>query len=534
MARQFERCLPEEVGIPSAAIHAFLDAVENGGFTQMHGLMIMRHGKVCAQGWWAPFAPGVRHCDHSLSKTYTATAVGLAQREGLLRLDDRVCDLLAEKMPPQPQDAVVRMTVRDLLVMGHGAEEERPDYPVDWLETFFRLPVTHAPGTFWRYNSHTTAVLCAIIEKLSGQSLLEFLTPRLFLKIGIDPTNVICRRGADGTCLGGMGMFTTTQDNLRLMKLYLDGGVAGGERLLDEQFVREATSSRMDTMPAHAHTPYIYDNCLGYGYQIWMCRPEGSYRADGAYGQFAVVVPSLDLIVSIHEAGFLGELMGHSDLYRLRGQENHQLHGPQATLNALFDLLVPQIHAGVDSLPAGEAAHRLQERLRRLAVPHPYPAGTDFAGRTLGVTLRPEAQKVSFGVLYPRKRQQIRYPGADVIHLDVRDRMLKITWLEDGQERVLLADMQGSRTQGCLIYTYEREVLTKISTTAWWDEAGALQLSVLWYESEVENRFSFAFDGDRVCVDKWFTFGTFAGLQKERCVYRVSPAEGEEHHGKTV
>ncbi len=82
--------------------------------------------------------------------------------------------------------------------------------------------------------------------------------------------------------------------------------------------MHDATTERMDTWPAHAHTPYIYDNCVGYGYQIWMCRPEGSYRADGAFGQFSVVVPSLDLIVSINEAGFLGELMGHSDLHLLK------------------------------------------------------------------------------------------------------------------------------------------------------------------------------------------------------------------------
>ena len=90
MIQRFERCLPEEVGIPSEAIDAFLDELENGGFTQMHGLMIMRHGKVCAEGWWAPFAPGLHHCDHSLSKTYTATAIGLAEYQGLLKLSDRV------------------------------------------------------------------------------------------------------------------------------------------------------------------------------------------------------------------------------------------------------------------------------------------------------------------------------------------------------------------------------------------------------------------------------------------------------------
>ena len=157
MIQRFERCLPEEVGIPSEAIDAFLDELENGGFTQMHGLMIMRHGKVCAEGWWAPFAPGLHHCDHSLSKTYTATAIGLAEYQGLLKLP--------VKMPAQMSDRLSRLTVRDLLVMGDGSEEEETTYPADWLERYFARPITHEPGTFWRYNSHTTAVLSAIIER---------------------------------------------------------------------------------------------------------------------------------------------------------------------------------------------------------------------------------------------------------------------------------------------------------------------------------------------------------------------------------
>ena len=519
MNERFARCLPEEVGIPSGAIDAFVTRLEDGGFTQMHGLMIMRHDKVCAEGWWAPFAPGLHHCDHSLSKTYTATAIGLAQYEGLLHVNDRVCELLPDKMPEDMGAWTRETTVRDLLVMGQGSEEEDPDYPEDWLHAYFAKPVQHEPGTFWRYNSHTTAVLSAIVERVSGQSMLEFLQTRLFDRIGIDAGNVICRRGADGTCLGGMGMFTTTEDNLRLMRLYLHGGVWNGERLLSEQFVHEATTSRMDTRPAHANTPYIYDNLCGYGYQIWMCRPEGSYRADGAYGQFCVVVPSLDLIVSITETGFLDEFMGHSDLHRMKAGE-HPIHGPQQTLNALFDILVPQIRADVSSLPVGGEAVRLRERLRRLSVPHPWPEGTRFARRTLDVTLRPEEGRFSLGALYFRRRNQITYPGADMLRLHADGERLIIVCEEDGQRRELVADMQGGRTPGVLAYPYAREVISRTSACAWWDEAGRLQVDVLWVESEVENRFAFTFDGDLVQIDKWFAFGSSADYQHQRCVYR--------------
>ena len=147
--KAFERCLPETVGIDSQAIEAFLDALENGGFTQMHGLMIMRHGKVCAEGWWKPFNAELHHCCHSLSKTYTATAIGIAEYEGLLSLGDRVCDIFPEVVLPDSPKRLLQLTVRDLLVMGAGMEEEPFGYPKDWRVRFLNQAYQHEPGTFW-------------------------------------------------------------------------------------------------------------------------------------------------------------------------------------------------------------------------------------------------------------------------------------------------------------------------------------------------------------------------------------------------
>ena len=516
--REFERTTPEAVGLRSEDIEWLLDELESG-FTEMHGLMIMRHGKVCAEGWWAPYGPGVRHGLQSLSKTYAATAVGIACTEGLLHLDDKVIDIFPDEAPEKPSENLKKMTVRDVLCMGCGMDTMSPA-DEHWIRSFLATPVQHEPGTTYMYNSMGSTLLGAMVRKVTGLGLQDYLTPRLFDKIGIDAANLRWMTMPDGMEVGGGGLFATTEDNLRLMKLYLNGGVWNGVRLLSETFVHDATTERMDTWPAHAHTPYIYDNCVGYGYQIWMCRPEGSYRADGAFGQFSVVVPSLDLIVSINEAGFLGELMGHADLHLLKEGENHPIHGPQATLNALFDILVPQIHADVETLPVGRAAAMLKERLSRLAVPHPYPNGADFSAHDLDITLVPKEGKLSFGVLYSRRKQRIAYPGADKMRLRARDGKLEITWTEDGEQRALTADLQGARTAGELVYRYDREIITKTSSSAWWDEQGRLQMSVLWVESEAENRYMFTFDGDEVRVDKWFTFGTFKGLEKDECVYR--------------
>lgn len=515
----FPRCAPEQVGIPSGAVHRLLDALEYGGFTQMHGLMILRHGQVCAEGWWAPYAPGQVHSDHSLSKTYTATAVGLAEREGLLSLGDRVCDLLPEWMPDPLPSRLASLTVRDLLVMGSGSETEADGYPADWLRDFFARPQEHAPGTFWRYNSHGTSVLSAIVEKLSGQSMIDYLTPRLFDKIGIDASRVLCRKAQNGTCIGGSGMFTTTEDNLRLMKLYLDGGVWQGERLLDERFVRDAVSPLMDTAPAHAHTPWIYDNLAGYGYQIWRCRYPGAYRADGAYGQFSVVIPSLDMIVSINECGYLGEHMTHNELELLKGQPGADapVHGPQATLNALFELLIPAVQS--KPLTVGPEADTLRQRLAQLALPRPAPNGA-YRERPLNALLRPLEGKISFGILYGMKKHAVAYPGADELRFEARDGLLRVSWIEAGCRRAFDADLRGGRQEGRLIYTADNEIVSRISAAAWW-ESDTLHLSLLWVETECENRFSFDFSGGRVTARKWINAGVFGALAQEEAVYTM-------------
>lgn len=509
--REFERCAPEAVGIDSRAIGRLLDVLEDGGFTQMHGLMIMRHGKVCAEGWWAPFAAELHHACHSLSKTYTATAVGIAEREGLLRLSDRMCDVFPEVVSESSPERLKRLTLRDLLVMGAGMDSEITDYREDWLTRFLNQPYDHEPGENWFYSSHATCCLAAVVERLSGQSLTEYLTPRLFDKIGVDAGHVICRKAADGVSRGGSGFFTTTEDNLRLMKLYLNGGVWEGERILSERFVREATSPQMDTAPAHALTPWVYDNCVGYGYQIWMCRYPGSYRADGAFGQFCVVFPALDLIVSINESAYLGRDMTHSQLQLLKGMpgEDAAVHGPQATLNALLDVLIPGVKTeGELALNDAEAA-KLAARLKALRV-RP-PQGAPVPGpEAFSAALRAQGERISFGPLYGMIHCRCTYPGAQEISLQAGGGKLRVAYEEDGVRRAFEASMGEDYAEGEL--AYPGEVISRIAARAWWEGENRLCLSILWHETETENLFAVTFEGGQATVEKWLGRG-ISGLQ---------------------
>lgn len=290
---------PELVGIGSEDILNYLDALEASD-TEMHGLMIMRHGRICCQGWWAPYAPGLRHGLQSHTKTYAATAVGIACREGLLRLDEPVIDIFPEYTPSDPSEMLKRLKVRDVLCMGCGMDT-MPVPTKDWIRDFLHTPVLHEPGTTFMYNSFGSTLLGAMVRQRSGLGLHDYLTPRLFDKIGIDSDNLRWVRLPDGMEVGGGGLYATTEDNLRLMKLYLDGGVWDGERILSKEYVQLATTNQNDSATESQNNPLATDNFLGYGFQIWMCKPQGVYRADGAMGQFTIVFPEQDMIIAINE-----------------------------------------------------------------------------------------------------------------------------------------------------------------------------------------------------------------------------------------
>ncbi len=354
--KEFERVTPEAVGVPSAAVDWLLDRLEEG-WTEPHGLMLMRHGKVFAEGWWNPYAPGIRHGLQSHTKTYAATAVGIAYTEGLLSLDERIIDIFPDKAPAEPSENLKMLKVRDVLCMGCGMDE-MPRPSLDWIRDFLAVPVKHVPGTTYMYNSTGSTLLGAIVREKTGLGLHDYLKPRLFDKIGICAENLRWMRMPDGMEVGGGGLLATTEDNLRLMKLYADGGVWDGERILAEDYVALATTLQNESATEEAVNPPAKDNFVGYGYQIWMCRPKGVYRADGAMGQFTIVVPDRDMIIAITENA-------------------SGAHWAQKTLDIMWEFL--ERLPGADALPENaEASGRLARRLRSLSLPNePFaPFGT--------------------------------------------------------------------------------------------------------------------------------------------------------------
>lgn len=476
MRRELERTTPESTGVRSADILHLVDELERCG-TQMHGLMILRHGKVIAEGWWSPFAPGMRHGCQSLTKTYTSTAIGLLYDEGQVRLDEKVADIFPEYLPEQVQDRIRRITVRDALCMSCGMYRMPDVTSPDWLREYFTIETEKEPGDGFFYNSATSSMLAAVVRKKTGKSLLEYLRPKLFDKIGIDADNLRILPMPDGADNGGGGLFSTTEDNARLMQLYLNRGVWDGERVLSEEWVRMATSRQNSTEEDRG----IRDCRLGYGFQMWMCRPEGVYRADGAYGQYSIVFPEQDMVVAINETARLGVW-------------------PQKVLDILWDEFMPRMPEK-DACPLPEdpeAAETLRLRMKGLrtapAVYAPIPEWAKETG-TAGYILEENHLSVApgtyHGLLGVRKTKIER--AAFSFRLC---ETMQITFRQDGEDYVFDVGMDGNgrfneKLPAWLVpqKTYVRGV---------WEGEKRLTVWFCYPETCFEKKFTFTFGKDKI------------------------------------
>ncbi|MCP2266371.1 serine hydrolase domain-containing protein [Promicromonospora thailandica] len=297
MSRILPRSTPRAEGVDPAAVRRLVDRLD--GLEDVHSLLVVRHGNVIAEGWWHPHTADRPHTMFSVSKSFTSTAVGLAVDEGLLSLDDRVVDLLPDDVPADPGEHLRAMRVRHLLTMttGHSASTmEGIDRTISlpgarWARSILAQPVDHEPGTHFVYNTGATYLLSAILHRLTGERLLDYLTPRLLAPLGI--THAEWEQDPDGIDTGGFGLSITTEEMAAFGQLYLQGGRWAGEQLVPAQWVAAATAAQVPNGP---HDWPEWNQ--GYGYQFWQCR-YGAYRADGAFGQYIVVWPEKDLVITM-------------------------------------------------------------------------------------------------------------------------------------------------------------------------------------------------------------------------------------------
>lgn len=329
-AADLPRSGPEAQGVSSRAVLAFVEAADRD-IDSLHSFMLLRHGRVVAEGWWAPYDAATPHALYSLSKSFTATAVGMAVAEGKLSLDDGLLQLFPKDAPAAPAANLKAMRVRDLLRMstGHQAEPKLP--PAEsWAKTFLAQPVPFKPGTHFLYNTPATYMLSAAVQQATGRTTLDYLGPRLFEPLGI--RGATWEASPQGVSAGGYGLSVRTEDIAKFGQLYLQKGKWGGKQLVPEAWVEAATARQT----SNGSSPKS-DWDQGYGYQFWRCR-HGAYRGDGAFGQYCVVLPEQDAVVAI-----------------TGGVKNMQ-----AVLDLVWDKLLPAL--GPVPLPQDDAARETLER----------------------------------------------------------------------------------------------------------------------------------------------------------------------------
>lgn len=487
--KEFMRVTPESVGIDSGDIEWLLDQLESG-FTEPHGLMIMRHGKICAEGWWNPYAPGIRHGLQSHSKTYAATAIGIAYTEGIVKLDERIIDIFPEYAPEQPSENLKRLTVHDVLCMGCGMDE-MPMATEHWIRDFLHTPVNHTPGTTYMYNSVGSSILSAIIVKKTGMSMHEYLKPRLYDKIGIFSDNHRWMKMPDGCEVGGGGLFATTEDNLRLMKLYADGGVWEGERILDDEYVKRATTLQNESATEAKNNPLAKDNFVGYGYQIWMCRPKGVYRADGAMGQFTIVVPDKDMIIAITENA-------------------SGAHWAQTTLDVMWEFL-----ERIENHPAKEEntekSECLKNRMGRLALPNPKcapysPIAANIEGRQWRV-IDGDFYMEDVGVAQHMSGCELPQP-IDVFCFHFTSDEIVMDWENREEKERLVIATDGSRRHN----TLPGRLISQVLLSGAWISENKLEVKARYIETCKEETLLFTFEEKKLKI----TNSTMEfGMQKE-------------------
>jgi CubicO group peptidase (beta-lactamase class C family) len=344
-AGSLPRATPESQGLSSGAVSDLVDTLDRQ-IEGMHSLMVLRHGHVIAEGWWTPYDASHNHVLYSLSKSFTSTAVGFAAAEGKLSIDDEVLKFFPDEGPENPSQNLKSMRVRDILYMSAGHEEQAP-VAADKIsaKSFLAQPVPHKPGTHFLYNTPATFMQSAIVQKVTGQTVLDYLRPRLFEPLGIE--HPVWDTNYQGISLGGYGLRVRTEDIARFGQFYLQKGKWNGKQLLPAEWIGLATSRQVSNGSNPAS-----DWDQGYGFQFWRCR-HNAYRGDGAFGQYCVVVPDQAVVVAITS--------GVKDM--------------QAVLNILWDKLLPACGKGALP-PNAETAKQLREKLGKLELPTAPGAGS--------------------------------------------------------------------------------------------------------------------------------------------------------------
>jgi CubicO group peptidase (beta-lactamase class C family) len=464
------RSTPEAQGISSAGILSFLEALARSTH-EFHSFLLVRHGKAVAEGWWRPYRPEAPQMLYSLSKSFTSTALGFAVAEHQLSVDDRVISFFPDELPQTVSDNLRALRIRDLLSMSVGHAQDSTGSlwaEQDWVRKFLSLEIANPPGTAFLYNSGATYMVSAIVQRVTGQRLIDYLRPRLFEPLGIAGcTWESCPRGIN---TGGWGLKIQTEGLAKFGHLYLSKGLWNGKRILPAAWIEEATSFKIQQpAPDLERAKQQSDWHQGYGYQFWRCR-HNAYRGDGAFGQYTIVMPQQNAVIAI----------------------TSESPNMQSELDLIWEHLFPAMKDC--PLPANRSSqHELSDRLRALEVPPLKGQPTSacvarFSGKRFDVETDPRnTRAVSFEFTPKACRFSLEDDqGTYSVRCGIEQ------WL-DGE--TAMPGTPPKLTQGKL------PPVSKVSASATWKDESTFQMRWQYYETPHHDAVSCHFEADKVRIE---------------------------------
>ncbi len=451
------RASPESQGIASSDILDFIETADRE-IDSMNGIVIVRNGHVVTEGWWTPYDAESPHLLYSLTKSFTSSAVGMLIDDGKLNLHDKVLDFFPEYAPEEPSTNLKNMRVHDLIRMATGHQNEVSLYSSDepWAKSFLAHPVPHIPGTHFVYNTPSTYMLSAIVQRVSGMTTEDYLTPRLFKPLGIK--NPLWQKSPQGESIGGTGLSLVTEDLAKLGQLYLQKGRWNDRQILSEEWVDAATSLQI----SNGSNPDS-DWHQGYGYQFWQSR-FNTYRGDGAFGQYCIVIPEHNTVIAI----------------------NSGVGNMQSVLDLVFEKLLPALRAA--PIPESADDHeKLRTSLASLEV-----------NTIEGKSRSDLATKVN-GKVFSLDSNDL---GIESLSFDFADDSSRLTMqLPEGESAIEIGSSEWKRSQ--TTFTNDNRRLSylaehAIAASGAWTADDVYSIKLVYFETPFYTTMNFQFDGEKV------------------------------------
>jgi CubicO group peptidase (beta-lactamase class C family) len=474
-AASLPRTSPESQGVSSVRLLDFVGALDR--LDTMNSFMLVRHGRVVAEGWWTPYERSASHELYSLSKSVVSTAIGIAVSEGKVGINDEVLKYFPEEAPSEPSANLKAMRIRDLLRMSTGQENGVPSDP-DKIsaKAFLANPVPHTPGTYFHYDNAAAFMLSAIIQKQTGQTAQEYLRPRLFEPLGI--AQPFWGTNYQGISLGAYGLRGRTEDIAKLGQLYLQKGKWNGKQLIPAAWVEASTSLQTATGSDPNN-----DFSQGYGFFFWRAR-HGAYFAAGWAGQYCLVLPEQDTVVAI----------------------------TGALLDTPFDVIWEHLLPAFEShpLPRDAASRKnLEAKLGTLSLHGPE-----------GATASPAVSKFCRKFVFPTNDQKLESIS---LSTNSTDTGMTLVMRSNGIEnRLNLGFGTWNRSRGGLasLVGATGNADQPLAASAAWTSEDTLAVKVCAYETPFCFNFTLRFDGDRLIRD-WRPNLSFGDVKRTQLIGRA-------------